>query len=268
MKHNSKKSFLLTISALLITVIIVPTIYAQNATTAQTPSPLPQFSRMHVVKLNPGLNDEWRKFYQTEIVPALKKGGVKQHSVWRVMQGDLREYVIITPLESLAELDEPITLVKSLGQEAATTLTTKQSRFFAEWHNYTIVGRPDLSLAYTSTEAPKLGLAAKSIVTPGRVPEWVKGVKENVLPITQKAGVKGLLTGQIVLGGDPNEFRSLLLFDSYADLGQFMGAYGKTAAELKLAPALPAGIVVQNEFLVVRYVPELSIRPEPQKAAK
>ena len=262
MKRKLTKSLILTISALLLAVTFVPLIYAQ------TPPAAPQFSRMHVVKLNPGLNDEWRKFYQTEIVPALKKGGVKQHSVWRVMQGNLREYVIITPLESLAELDEPITLVKTLGQEAATTLTTKQSRFFAEWHSYVIAGRSDLSLAYTSTEAPKLGLAAKSIVTPGRVPEWVKGVKENVLPISQKAGVKGLLTGQIVLGGDPNEFRSLLLFDSYADLGQFMGAYGKTAAELKLAPALPAGIVAQSEFLVVRYVPELSIRPEPQKAAK
>ena len=258
---NLKISFLLTISALLLAISI-------SLAQAQTPPPVPQFSRVQMVKLNPGMNDEWRKFYQTEIVPALKKGGVKQHSVWRVMQGNLREYVILTPLESLAQLDEASALAKALGEEAATALTKKHSRFFAEWHSYIIAGRPDLSIVPTSTDAPKLGLAAKTIVTPGRVQEWVRGFKENLLPVVQKAGVKGMLTGRIVFGGDPNEFRGLLLFDSYADISRFQDAYGKAAAELKLSPTAPAGIVVQNEFLVARYVPELSIRPEPQKAAK
>ena len=261
-KRNSTKSFLLTISALLLAVTFV------SATYAQTPPLVPQFSRMQVVKLNPGMSDDWRKFYQTEIVPALKKGGVKQHSVWRVMQGDVREYVIITPLENLAQMDEPTTLAKALGQEAATALNKKQSHFFAEWHMYIIAGRPDLSLAPTSTDAPKLGLATKAIVTPGRVPEWEKGFKENLLPVVQKAGLKGLLTGRIAFGGNTNEFRALLMFDSYADLGQFQAAYPKAAAELKLSPTAPPGIVAQTEFLVARYVPELSIRPEPQKAAK
>ncbi len=261
MKRNPTKSFILTISALLFAASIG---FAQT----QTPAPVPQFSRLQVITLNPGVSDEWRKFYQAEILPALKKGGVKQHSVWRVVQGDLRQYVLITPLESLAQMDEPGAVAKALGQEAATALNKKQSRFFAEWHSYTIAGRPDLSIAPTSTDAPKLGLAAKTIVTPGRVPEWVKGFKENLLPVVQKAGLKGLLTGQIAFGGNPNEFRALLLFDSYADLGRFQAAYSKAAAELKLSPMAPAGIVAQSEFLVARYVPELSIRPEPQKAAK
>ena len=262
MKRKLTKSLILTISALLLAVIVVPSI------NAQTPPAAPQFSRLQVVKLNPGVSDEWRKFYQTEIVPALKKGGVKQHSVWRVMQGDVREYVLITPLESLAQLDEPGVLAKVLGEEAATALNKKQSRFFAEWHIYTIAGRPDLSIAPTSTDVPKLGMATKTIVTPGRVQEWVKGIKENLLPVAQKAGVKGMLTGKIAFGGNPNEFRSLLMFDSYADISRFQAAYGKAAEELKLNPNAPAGIVTQSEFLVARYVPELSIRPEPQKTAK
>ncbi|HEX4946414.1 MAG TPA: hypothetical protein VFZ34_07125 [Blastocatellia bacterium] len=253
------------------TLFVFATLFTLITTTvslAQTPTPTPQFSRVQVVKLNPGMNHEWQKFYQAEVLPALKKGGVKQSSVWRVIQGDVRQFVIISPLESWAQLDEPGALGKALGGEAAQALTTKQSRFFAEWHTHILAGRPELSIAPTSTDAPKLGVAAKTIVTPGRAPEWVKGVKENLMPIAQKIGVKGWLTGQVVLGGDPNEFRSLLLFDSYGDIGKFMAAYGKTAAELKLSPAPPAGVVVQSEFLVARYVPELSICPEPQKAAK
>lgn len=251
--------------------ILFATLFTLIITTisfAQTQPPTPQFSRVQVVTLNPGMSDDWRKFYQTEIVPALKKAGVKQHSVWRVVQGDVRQYILITPLESLAQMDEPGALVKAVGQEAATALNKRQTLFFATWQMYVLAGRQDLSIPSTLTDAPKLGLAAKSTITPGRVPEWVKGVKENVLPIAQKAGVKGMLTGQMVLGGNPNEFRSLLLFDSYAELGTFMSAYGKTAAEMKLAPSAPAGVVAEAEFLVARYVPELSIRPEPQKAAK
>lgn len=235
---------------------------------AQTPTPVPQFSRMQVVTLNPGMSDEWRKFYQTEILPGLKKAGVKQLSVWRVAQGDLRQYILITPLESLAQLDEPGALVKALGQEAATALNKKQTLFFADWHSYILAGRPDLSIAPTSTEAPKLGLATKTSVTPGRVQEWVKGLKENLLPVVQKTGLKGMLTGQVAFGGNPNEFRALLFFDSYADLGKFQAAFNKAAAELKLTPMAPAGIIAESEFLVARYVPELSIRPEPQKATK
>ncbi len=235
---------------------------------AQTPPPVPQYSRVQVVKLNPGMLDEWQKFYQTEIVAALKKAGVKQHSVWRVIQGDVRQFVLITPLESLAQLDEPGSLQKVLGQDAARALNLKQSRFFAEWHAHVVAGRPDLSMARTSNDAPKLGLAVGTIVTPGRVPDWEKGFKENLLPIVQKAGVKGMLTGRIVFGGRPSEFRTLLFFDSYADIGKFQAAYGKVAAELKLSPTAPAGTIAENEFLVVRYVPELSIRPEAQKATK
>lgn len=182
--------------------------------------------------------------------------------MWRVIQGDVRQFVIITPLESFAQLDDPGPLQKALGQEAARALTLKQSRFFAEWHSYVLAGRPDLSLAPTSNEVPKLGLAVRTNVTPGRVQDWVKGVKENLLPIAQKAGVKGLLAGQVALGGDPNEFRALFLFDSYADISRFQAAHSKAAAELKLSPMPPAGVVSHNEFLLARFVPELSIRPE------
>jgi hypothetical protein len=204
------------LSLLFITAVCAPFCFAQ------TPPTVPQYSRVQVVKLNPGMSDEWQKFYQTEIVAALKKAGVKQHSVWRVIQGDVRQFVLITPLESLAQLDEPGSLQKVLGQDAARALNLKQSRFFAEWHTYVVAGRPDLSIAPTLNDAPKLGMAV----------------------------------------------RSLLFFDSYADIGKFQVAYGKVATDLKLSPTPPPGLVAHNEFLVARYAPELSIRPEAQKAAK
>ena len=233
---------------------------------AQTPTPAPQYYRVQTIKLNPGMSDEWRKFYQAEILPGLKKAGIKQHSVWGVVQGNVRQYFIITPLDSLAQLDEPGPLAKALGQEAARAINMKQTRFIAEWQGNIGVVRPDLSIAPTSNEPVKLGVLLTETIAPGRTADYEKWVKEHTLPLTKKTNVKGVLVGKTFLGGDPNEYHVLALIDSYAEIDKFQTSYAKAAAELKLSPVPPPGVFARREFLVVRYMPELSIRPESQKA--
>ena len=250
--------------------ILLATLFTLIATTclfAQTQTPAPQLSRVQHITLNPGVRGEWLKFYQTEMLPALKKGGVKQSIVLQVTQGDLRQFSIITPLASFAELDEPSALIKALGQEGAQALTTKASRFYAEWRSSIVVGQPDMGIAPTSTEPAKLAIAIRTTVTPGRTAEYEKGFKENVLPAAKKTNVKGVLVARVLTGGDTNEYRRLLLFDSHADMVKYQTDYNKAIAELKLTPGAPAGIIAHGESLIVRFVPELSIRPEPQKAA-
>lgn len=250
--------------------ILFATLFTLIATTfsfAQSPTPAPQLSRVQHITLNPGVRVEWMKFYQTEMLPALKKGGVKQSIVLQVTQGDLRQFSIITPLASFAELDEPSALNKALGQEAAQALTTKASRFYAEWRSSILVGRPEMGIAPTSTEPAKLAIATRLTITPGRTAEYEKAFKENFLPAAKKTNVKGVLVAKMVTGGDTDEYRRLLLFDSHADMVKYQTDYTKAIAELKLTPAAPAGIIAHHESLIVRFVPELSIRPEPQKAA-
>ena len=95
--------------------ILFATLFTLITTTisfAQTQTPAPQLSRVQHITLNPGVRVEWMKFYQTEMLPALKKGGVKQSIVLQVTQGDLRQFSIITPLASFAEL---IKICKDLG---------------------------------------------------------------------------------------------------------------------------------------------------------
>ena len=199
---------------------------------AQTP-PAPQYYRVQTIKLNSGMRPDWEKFYQAEILPALKKVGVKQHSVWRVAQGDLRQYFIITPINSLAELDEPSPLLKALGQEAGQALMTKQSRFFGEWRQDIVVGRPDLGIALTPNSPLKLAVLDTETVAPGHTADYEKWVKENILPVVKKTNAKGVLTGKTALGSDPNEYHVLVLFDSYAEIEKFVTTSAKAAAELK-----------------------------------
>ncbi len=242
-------------------------IIASTSAFAQTQAPAaPQFYRVQVINMNPGMADEWRKFYQTEIMPAIKKGGTKQSIVLNVTQGDVREYMIISPLESLAQLDELTSLAKALGQEAAHALNLKQGRFFAEWHSYITQARPDLSIAPASNEPTKFAVVAENWIAPGRTAEYEAFIKEKLTPLVKKTNAKGVLVQKNLLGGDPNFYAAFVLFDSYDEMGKFQLA--KAAAELKLSPVAPAGVIAKTEWRVVRYVPELSLRPEPQKEVK
>lgn len=245
---------------------ILFTLFTTTFSFAQTQPPAPQLYRVQVIKLNPGVRDEWREFYKTEILPVMKKAGIKRHDVLAVAQGDVREYILITPLEGLAQLDEPGAVEKVLGAEGMRALNAKHSRFLAEWHLYTSVARPDLGIAPTSNEPAKLAVMVRQHVTPGRALEFEKWAKENPLLIAKKINAKGVLTGKTMMGGDPNTYTTFILYDSYADISKYQTEMVKAAAEMKLSLGVPAGLVAQTETLVVRGVPELSIRPAPLKA--
>jgi hypothetical protein len=245
------------------------TLFTTSFSFAQNPPPARPFYRVQVIRTNPGMSAEWQALYKNEVLPALKKAGVKQHTVLHVVQGDVRQFIIISaPLEKWSQLDDPTPLAKSLGPEATQALNTKQSWMIAEWHTYVMQGRPDLGIAPPTSDPMKLGVAVTTTVAPGRAAEYEKHIKENTLPAAQKAGGKGMLVGKIFAGGNASEYRTLRLFDSYDDMAKGTEAFTKARAEMNLATAAPAGVVTHSETLVVRFVPELSIRPEPQKAAK
>ncbi len=234
-------------------------------TFAQTQAPAPQFYRVQVIKTNPGVSADWQALYKNEVLPALKKAGVKQHTVLQVVQGDVREWVIISPLDKFEQLDEPTALVKMLGQEGARALNNKQGRLLAEWRSYVVQGKPDLGIAPAASEPIKLATWIRTTVARGRTAEWEKFVKESDLPAAKKAGIKGMLVSRVVLGGDRNEYHTLFLTDSYVGGARFAEAAAKAKAELNLPTAAPVGVVAQAETLTVRYVPELSIQPAAQK---
>ncbi|MBP6823765.1 MAG: hypothetical protein KA368_19600 [Acidobacteria bacterium] len=255
--HFLTLHFCLTLGVLLLTATLT------SSNLAQTPT-APVGYRVQVIQTNPGMSDEWRKFYQTEILPVLKKAGVKEQTVAVTIYGDTRRYIIVTPLESLAQLDEPAILNKVLGAEAAHALSIKQGRFLAEWQRYVTAARPDLSIPATLKD-PKLAISIKHTVAPGRNAEYEKWVKENLLMAGKKADSKGALATKVVFGGDQNEYRTYVLADSYADVIKLQAGMTKAAAELKLSLTPPPGVVNQVEVTVVRLVPELSIQPGTQK---
>ena len=261
-RHITPTRFFPALSVLLWATAFTTAGFAQNPT--PTPPPL-QAYLVNIVQVKLDMGREWREYLQNDANPAAIKAGVKQRDVWTTATfGEGGEFVIVTPIENFAQFDGPNLVVKAIGQEAATALAAKRQRLINGSRSFSITARPDLGVAPAPDYQAKLGVVARTIVAQGHMADFRKNAKE-LSAVVAKTNAKGVLVSQIGLGGNPNEFITLVLFDSFDDIGKFPAAMAKAAAEAKLTPE-PADTEANSEWRVYRYVPALSIIPAPQKA--
>jgi hypothetical protein len=102
-------------------------------------------------------------------------------------------------------------------------------------------------------------------VAPGRNNEYENFLKNDFVPVMKQAGVTYLVS-QTIFGGNGNEYITLTMRDSFADLDKGpvpVQALGQEGAQ-KLMQKMPAGAVVSLERSITKFVPELSIMPATQ----
>jgi len=229
----------------------------------------PQFLGINVVHVKPEMALEWEEFQKKEVMPTLQKGGIRQRDAWRTAVGEAFEVAFVTPMANLAARDEPSPIVKALGEEGARAYGTKNRRFIASSRSFIIRTRPDLSYQPTSNDPPKLAVLSSLSIAPGRITDYETHVKNDVLPIQKKAQSLGYLVSQTVFGGDGNEFVTLSLVNSFADLDKGPAAIRVLGPEgaAKLS-AKAAGIITHTERIVIRYDPELSFKVATSTASK
>jgi|SRR5687767_1005958 len=237
---------------------------------AQTPSPTPQaaptpeFLSITVVSVKPEMMIEFQNFMKNTTNPALKKGGLKWREVWQSTSaaGDAFEYVLVTPVAKLAEFDQPSALEKGLAAQGLPAWQAKAGSLVNSVRRFIIRTRPDLSFATQRTGAPKLAVVTFIHVAPSRNNDFENYLKNDFVPVMKQAGVTYLVS-QTIFGGDGNEYITLTMRDSFADLDKgpvHIQVLGPDGAQ-KLMQKMPAGAVVHLERSLTRFVPELSIMP-------
>jgi len=241
---------------------------AHSQALAQTPTPqlapTPEFLSLTVVSVKPDMVVEFQNFMKNTTNPALKKGGVKWREVWQSTgaAGDAFEYVLVTPVAKFADFDGPGALEKGLGAQGMTAWQTKAGSLVNSVRRFIIRTRPDLSFAAQRTGAPKLAVIHFVHVAPNRNDDYENFLKSDFVPVMKQAGVTYLVT-QTIFGGNANEYITLTMRDSFADLDKgpvHIQTLGQEAGQ-KLMQKLPAGAVVNLERSISRFVPELSIGP-------
>ena len=240
----------------------------KSAETKPEGAATPQLLAVNVVHVKPDMALEWEEFQKKETIPTLQKAGIRQRDAWRTVFGENYEVAFVTQMANLAVRDAPNPMVKALGEEGARAYAAKNRRFIASSRSFVIRTRPDLSYA-TSSEPPRLAVLSSLSIAPGRITDYENHVKTDVLPIQKKAQSLGYLVSQTIFGGDGNEFVTLTLVNSFADLDKGPAAVRVLGAEgaAKLS-AKTSGIVTRSERIVIRYDPELSFKVGTSTAAK
>jgi len=209
------------------------------------------------IKVKSGMGMEWAAFLKNEVIPMMKKIGVKEFQTWNTAIGDPDECVMLLPLKNLSELDGPGPFA-SAGQYEAAALMGKLQRMVDSARFSIIEAQNDTTITPKTGYVPKIGVLATNTVAIGREEEFTK-VSKAVTAAIGKTNAKGMLSSKMALGGNPNTYYGLVLFDSFADMEKFGPAFVKALMEAKLPPE--TGVVVQREYTILRYVPELSIQP-------
>ena len=223
-----------------------------------------QWSSISVVRVKPDMVADWQDLQKNVVNPALKKAGVKERSIFQTaVFGESFEYVVITPITSFAQYDEPVGLLrKTLGEDAYRDYQAKSRRCVVSVHTYGELARLDLSYMgkmATMTAPPKLAVVTSLSVVPGRAAAFENLVKTEVLPVMKKADVIGYFVSQSMFGGDAWGYTSVVFQDSFAEIGKgspFLRVLGPSGAANLFAKL--AGVVAHQERVIARFNADLS----------
>ena len=257
-QHNSLTKISLALGSLMLILFLALTVFGQDI-------PKPQLSRVSVTQVKPEMWDQFLEFYKTETLPALKKAGVKRSLVLQSSGpiGNSFEFRAVQSIDSLAQFDEGSQLAKVLGPEKWKTYQAKRRAMITGQQAYIIRSIPEAAIVPNGTS--KLLVRREISVAPGRRADF-EGYQKDVLAVLKKTNLKGHRVSRLVLGGDFNMYFHMDSFDSFAEYEKFQAELPKIEGYSKLA-GRTAGVVMHTNISVYSSMPELSILPEPAKAA-
>ena len=221
---------------------------------AQDPAP---WLQMTVVHVDPARVGEFLAA-QREISALDEEAGVPWRSVGRTaVFGDTYRFLITTPLANFAQLD------RASDEGARAGIVARIRNVITSRATYAVRTVPILDNPLPEGETPALMLVQVVSIAPGREQEYLRVMAEDVLPHFDEAEMHHT-TGALTFGGEGGyvhifhvgDFAAL---DQGSPLARALGAPAALEVMAKLA-----GIVTRSEQWLVRYLPDVSFRPEPE----
>ena len=96
--------------------VVLPLCLSSLCLAQSAPAPAVR-NQVIIVHVKPDMVTEWTALQKNELMPALKKAGVKTRTTYQTVLGNSFEYVTVTPSAKFADLDGPGlgTLAERLG---------------------------------------------------------------------------------------------------------------------------------------------------------
>src|SRR5205823_3323012 len=138
-------------------------------------------------------------------------------ATWATAMGLGGEVYFVRPIAGLSSLDTP---ARGVSQAEVDAVVAKRQSMILDMRTYVATPLPDLSIAPKPGYQAKLAVLSTQSVVPGHIAAYRANLKA-MSAVIAKTNAKGLLVSQVGLGGDPNEFMVVALFDSFTDIDKF-----------------------------------------------
>jgi hypothetical protein len=211
------------------------------------------------VRVKPDKIADWLALERGEVLPALKKAGVKQYTVFQTLIGAANEFVVVRPLPTFAELNGLGPLEGALGDRASAVIA--KLRECEESVHRRIENRHD-DLFLDPGKAQAL-FVSRYRAMPGKAGDYMAFVHTEMYPVMQKAKANGTFAGLEVLtsvqGGEPGIITLNMFYQDFAPLdgpppiAKTLGPQG-TVEFLRKG----AGLITQLEQRILKRLPDLS----------
>jgi hypothetical protein len=221
---------------------------------AQTATPR-TWLRVDRVQVKPELWAEYRDIERDEVIPALRKAGVRFRAVWRTAEfGSTYELIMVRPIPDFAEYDVGDSLSKALAPREAERLRTRLRRCLLSRDSSALLQRSDLGVGETGR--PFIIVTTFS-VAPGRGTEFEGFLRETLPQVKKKTDIVFGVYQRVY--GLPAAWLIVQNLDSLRQLsepGGLLQTFGEQGAD-RLVTRL-SDIVTAVERRVLRFDPELS----------
>ncbi len=196
-----------------------------------------------------------------------KAGSDRYSSIWVSLTGPF-EYARVQMYSKWADLDNAIANDPKLKDQQAdlARLSTHIIECTSSWHREIDIVNPDLSLPDSGSE-PKMIRVLVTQVRPDKVRDYLDLQKNAILPAVKKGGATDYNFAEKRYGEPAPTFVSVVAFNKWSDLDDTIGAekgLGKDGYQALLSQV--RALIVQSEYVVYRYEPDLSYLPAPPPA--
>jgi len=211
------------------------------------------------VRVPPAKVGQWLELQRNDVVPALKKAGLKNYTTYQTVVGEASEFVIVRPF-AFAELDGTDPLDRALGAAAAAALRAKLGECTESMQRSIENRHDDLNL---DPGAAAVLFVSRYRAMPGRARDYMNFVHAEMYPVMQQAQKDGTFAGLSVTtsvqGGEPGIITLNMHYANFAPLdgpppiAKTLGPQG-TAAFLTKG----AGLISQLDQSILRRMADLS----------
>ena len=211
---------------------------------------------MTIVGVDPGRVDEFLAA-QRELSALDREAGAPWRNVSRTaVFGDTYRFVIVSPLDNFARFD-----ADAEADPARAGIIGRIRRAITSRTTYALRTTPGIDYPLPDDAAPSLAIVQVVSVAAGREQDYLRVMAEDVLPHFEEAEMHHT-SGALTFGGESGYVHffhapNFAALDQGSPLARALGARGAQEVMGKLS-----GVVRRTEQWLVRYLPDVSFRPE------